>query len=121
MSKELEALKFIKNVEVEIGNDLNTATKVFELNHEYDKAFEIVETALKDYDMLAEEYHLMRKDYEQDRKKLKAFEMIKEKRVDIELLMKTQNASDYNKFSKNVNQSHNLGQREFDFLKEVML
>jgi len=52
MSKELEALKFIKNVEVEIGNDLNTATKVFELNHEYNKAFDIVEKALKEYEMM---------------------------------------------------------------------
>lgn len=50
-----------------------------------------------------------------------ALEIIKNKRVDAELLMKTENAKDYNKYSKNVNQSHNLGQRQYDFLKEVLL
>ena len=54
-------------------------------------------------------------------KELKALEIIKEKRVDVELLMKTESAKDYNKYSKNVNQSHNLGQRQYDFLKEVLL
>ena len=52
---------------------------------------------------------------------LLAMEIIKEKRVDVELLMKTESAKDYNKYSKNVNQSHNLGQRQYDFLKEVLL
>ena len=48
MSKELEALKFIKNVEVWIGNDHNTATKVFDISNDYDECFRIIEKALKE-------------------------------------------------------------------------
>lgn len=127
MSKGLESLKFIKNVEVEIGNDLNTATKVFELNHEYDEAFEIVEKALERLETLEEDFmsltetnmELVQKQV-RNQKILNALEIIKNKRVDVELLMKTQNASDYNKYSKTSNPCFNLGQREFDFLKEIL-
>ena len=106
MSKELEALERIRSHNY----------------HELPKreCLKIIETALKDYDRrlkLAKEYE----DVNNVAKRLKALEIIKEKKVDVELLMKTENAKDYNKYSKNVNQSHNLGQRQYDFLKEVLL
>lgn len=58
MSKGLEALKIIKNVEVEIGNDLNTVTKVFEIEHQYDKAFDIVEKELKAFEIISKCFNM---------------------------------------------------------------
>jgi hypothetical protein len=118
-------------------------------NNAYEHGYEIsgdlcyiIETALKNYEeltskpiMLCGRTHgssqalidTICKNYKEvkitnlvDEKKRKALEIIKEKRVDVELLMKTQNAIEYNRFSKNVNQSHNLGQREYDLLKEIL-
>ncbi len=89
----------------------------------------LIETALKeykvlkqDYEMIKEEYNLMIRDYAKDIKpKLKAFEIIKEKEVDVGLLIKSENVKQYNHFSKNVNQSKNLTAREFDVLKGELL
>lgn len=94
MSKGLEALKAIRNVEVCIGNDLNTATKLFEIDHEYDKAFEIIE------------------------KELKALVIIKEKDVNIDLLRKCPYIEFYN---KKVNKYRQLTKEEYDLLSEAML
>ena len=96
MSKELEALKFIKNVEIEIGNDLTTATKVFEINHEYDEAFEIIE------------------------KELKAFEIIKEKKVDVYRLMQCHFVAEYN-MTYVRKRKYELRKYEYDLLNEVLL
>lgn len=56
-----------------------------------------------------------------DVNKLIALEIIKEKRVNVYLLMKCQNVNDYNKFSMDANQCHNLGEKEFNLLKEELL
>ena len=50
---------------------------------------------------------------------LQAIDIAKEKNVDIGLLKKVESAIEYNKWSRNVNQSLNLNEGDFWHLKEV--
>lgn len=130
MSKELEALKFIKNVEVWIGNDYNTATKVFEIDHEYDKAFEIVETALKRLEKIEDKKivgtttmdkaleKFMLDNCPEIKKKIKALEIIKEKFY-FEWLLLSKNVDQYNEAQDD--DKNKLTQEEYNLLKEVLL
>lgn len=83
-----------------------------------------IETALKDYERrlkLAKEYE----DVNKVGKRLKAFEIIKEKRVDITTLMDCDNAEEYNRWvpirSHYTYQPLEVTQEEFDLLKEMLL
>lgn len=51
----------------------------------------------------------------------KALDIIKEKRVDIDLFLMSDNAEDYNKYCpKYINVKTQLTQEEYDFLKEIL-
>ena len=116
MSKELTPLEALEYFRTEVVDS-------------YDGMFryEIIETALKeykelkqDYEMLKEEYFLLDKDYEKVIKpKLKALEIIKEKRVDIYHIQSTNKVDKYN-FWKQIT-SKSLKKKEYELLKEVLL
>ena len=131
MSKELEALKGIRNAEIEIGNDHNTAIKVFEIGNDYDEHFIIIAKGLKE---LEERREMMRRFNEacvpmtldnKTEKKLKALEIIKEKEVNIHSWY-------YNNCNKIPHEIYKqsimaktissklLTQEEYDLLKEVL-
>ena len=113
MSKELEALDRLFN------SNLN--------NYEYRKEYDLIETALKVYEKIKLEYSeikiyhydLLKENerlHNQKAKKLKAFEIIKDKRVNADWLLETENVEEYNESLYN-----DLTQEEFDLLKEVLL
>lgn len=78
----------------------------------------ILETELEriteEYELLIEGRLLKLKELEE------AIRIIKEKRVDADLLLNSESAKDYNRFSKNVNEGLNLREKEFDLLKGVL-
>ena len=124
MSKELEALKGIRNAEIEIGNDHNTAIKVFEIGNDYDEHFIIIAKGLKE---LEERREMMRRFNEacvpmtldnKTEKKLKALEIIKRKGLDIAILIWSDNCGEYN-IHKRLGISYT--QEEYDLLNEAML
>lgn len=80
----------------------------------------IIETALKDYENLKLKHKSMQDAVLDDFKKLKAIEIIKEKKVDVDWLLfsieeKENPLSYYNYFNAN-----KLSETEFDILKEVL-
>lgn len=121
--------------------------EMLEWTEGYEENFDIIETALKKLEkiesvMPIDKPELLKESIDIVNKKLKrleeleimysncviegakqkkALEIIKTKQVNVELLMKTKNATDYNKYSKDVNPCHNLGQRQYKLLKEVLL
>lgn len=118
MSKELEALEFIKNDLIAFwlnGPHLECPNgKDFVEGH---YRLDIIENALKDYERrlaLAKEY----KDVNNVAKRLKALEIIKEKDVDIVALKISINLKQYN--CKEDGRCP-LTQEEYDLLKEVLV
>ncbi len=88
----------------------------------------IIETALKDYERLKTSYLekiLNEESKEYIYKKLKALEIIKEKRVDVALLILCENAEDYNFQISLINEDNEnykeLTQEEYELLVEVLL
>jgi len=86
--------------------------------------FEIIEKELNDYFVYKQDYervmkekNSLLKEYAKTQNKLKAFEIIKEKRVSVELLLKSQDLRFYNYHHT----GKNLTQEEYDLLKEVLL
>ena len=59
----------------------------------------------------------------EDRKRLKAFEIIKEKQVDIAMILSCESADDYNRWCDTGASWSNehIAQEEFDLLKEELL
>lgn len=91
--------------------------------------WKIVETALKEYEtrktlietidsgeMIFEERNV----WEEKQKKIKAFNTIKEKKVDIHYLLKCKTPDEYNKKIRWLGFRDDLVQEEFDQLKEVL-
>ena len=74
----------------------------------------IIETALKDYETLQDDFNKL---YERTYKELKALEIIKEKNVNVLLIKQS---SSYGEFLMNCKNS-GLPQKEYDLLKEVLL
>jgi len=109
MSKELSPLEVAKQLkdfvfELELGN----ADK-----HFVNGSFDIIEIALKKYEVLQE----VHKDFiDKNIKKLKALEIIKEKRVNVRFLISCKTLKEYNDVI-----SDHLTQEEYDLLKEVLL
>lgn len=92
MSKELEALERLKNHTISyVGSDYKVST---DSREEQIKDLELIE------------------------KSLKALEIIKEKRVDIGWLIRSENCSKYN---LGVGESQALKKKQYDLLKEVLL
>lgn len=94
MNKGLEALEIIRDAEVEIGNEHNTATKLFDISNDYDECFEIIE------------------------KSLKALEIIKNKFY-FEWLFVSNGVEQFNEAQDN--EENKLTKEEYDLLKEVLL
>ena len=105
MSKELDALENIKHYDSRVGL------------HESD--YNIIETALKDYENLKLKHRSMQDAVLDDFKKLKALEIIKEKRVNVQELYYSDNVEEYNEHISHSEKP--LTQAEFDLLKEVLL
>lgn len=122
MSKELEAWEKIKNITSSYEQGFHSQLKD---DYVYEKEVAIIETALKDYERrlaLAKEY----KDINNVGKRLKAFEIIKEKDVDVVFVKRYKTVEEYNNamdyISKNGGDfEEHLTQEEFDLLKEVLL
>ncbi|MBO7716019.1 MAG: hypothetical protein J6S85_20815 [Methanobrevibacter sp.] len=111
MSEELKALEITKDqLNGLLPKGLTTSMKC---------NIKIIEVALKELEVKREVIGDILTG--NDEKKLKALEIIKEKQVNVELLMKTESAKDYNKYSSDANKSHNLGQKQYKLLKEVLL
>ena len=111
MSKELEALEKIIDTYC-IDN--------------IDKEISIIATALKDYEMehtlrirLENAIYELLREKQENEKKLKALEIIKEKGVNVGLLSRCSNAERYNKGM--CYEPRYLTQEEYGLLKEVLL
>lgn len=127
MSKELEAWEKVKEY-VEYCLEIRNGCEAIMWNSTYDflKPFiDGVETTLEDYDTQKQRAIAYRKVIENNENKLKAFEIIKEKRVDITTLMDCHNAEEYNRWvdvrSHYSYRPFELTQEEFDLLKETLL
>lgn len=92
------------------------------------ETWKIVETALKNYEELAQKYNELLYNYQElvncglksEQKKIKTFEIIKEKNVDIRGIKETKDFNEYNvKFPTTLNEF--LEEQEYCLLKEVLL
>lgn len=107
MSKELEALEKVRNC-------------LYPWAFDNQKAFDIIETKLKDYEELEENLGfdptIFKQDFETLMKEHKAFEIIKNKRVNLEYLKCCDTYEQYCLICSYAN----IVQEEFDLLKEVL-
>ena len=125
MSKELTPLDALE--EIKHTTDLYRPN---ELNG-YKEELDIIETALKDYQVLKNKYDVLETEYcDQQRsmlkydevkdKKFKAFEIIKEKNVNVFYLKNANSVEEYN-IGLDLPKIWQLTQEEFDLLEEVLL
>lgn len=149
MSKELEAWQQVKDY-LEFSLDRKTYCEAMRYTSTYDylKPFiETVETALKNYeeltnkpvilygrthgqtkaliDMISKNYKEIKITNLDDEEKLKAFEIIKEKKVDISYLIicieqNVEPLQFYNEIAKDLHNGE-LTQEEYELLKKVLL
>lgn len=110
MTKELKTFEEIKKYLV------NLKFHFLFLEEELD----IIETALEDYDLLKRSLNRNWVDVINDDKKLKALEIIKEKKVDVGALCEL-DLELYNKYAKEINGTPTLTKEEYDLLREVLL
>lgn len=106
MSKELEALRMLEQVCL-VANVANMSEQI-----------NLIETALKDYEkrlILAKEYQ----DINNVAKRLKALEIIKDKKVNVGLLSRCVTGERYNKGI--CYEPRHLTQEEYDLLREILL
>ena len=114
MSKELEALEKIGNAKTKdtsFGDTIKTNLT---------KQYKIIETALKEYEGAKNHIEALNKERIENSIKLKALEIIKEKRVDVDYLIESVSLEEYNKHIQYCYGSL-LTQEEYDLLKEVLL
>lgn len=114
MSKELEALNFINNF-------LISQTTDTPIHKELCNACDLLRTTLKNYEKLNHDYSIvvdekasMACEYA---KKLKALEIIKEKKVDIRYLLDCR----FQHYNLLVEEDEELTKEEYDLLKEELL
>ena len=118
MSKELTPLEALKTII--LGTNVDTYRSSVE---EIDNAISIIETALKRLEKIETTTHsVLREDISN---KLKALEIIKEKRVDVDYLItcierNIKPLQNYNEYIKEF-YGIELAQEEYDLLKEVLL
>lgn len=110
MSKELTPLEALKNLTEYLTGDCRDCFE--ELT--------VIEIALKRLETLEEEKQSFDRQLE---KKLKALEIIKEKRVDVSAMKHSIDVYDYNSGIENENDFENrlLTKKEYKLLKEVLL
>lgn len=116
MNKKLSPLEALKRIRQE------TCPATYNQDFDKEECCDIIETALKRLEQLEEEKQSFDRVIE---KKIKAFEIIKEKRVDIVPLLEYHNAEEYNKWvwtrSHYTYPPSEITQEEYDLLKEVLL
>lgn len=129
MRKELEALERLKSSLKSYCYEFTSSMEdlergLFEKDYE---AVKVIETALKDYETLKlkdeeiKEYKsYSHEQFVQERKQLKALEIIKEKQVNVLMIKLTcKTVEEYNHLIQP--KWRTLTQEEFDLLKEVLL
>ena len=134
MDKGLEALKRMgefhnkRYFAMKTDNGDNMAWNFNTVKELFPNEFEIIEKDLKDYDLLKRSLNRNWVEVVNDEKKLKALEIIKEKRVDVDCLMDcfqydgfihTNGLIEYNHSTTKTQKE--LDQEEYDLLKEVLL
>lgn len=134
MSKELEAFERIKNITYD-------RTDLYGIE-EYRKSLDIIESALKEKENIESrideifsnhniksfvelnerlcDYNELKFDDDIKQMKLKAFDIIKEKKVDVGALYEL-DLELYNQYAKEINGTPTLTKEEYDLLKEVFL
>lgn len=136
MNKELEALQEVRQQLTyykEYAKE-KLPTKAEQIDASCEDELNIIETALKDYatrktlietidsgEMVFEERNV----WEEKQKKIKAFEIIKDKKVDVGVFRFCESANDYNRAIR-INENGlihyvELTQEEYELLKEVLL
>ena len=123
MSKELSLLERLKTIK-STWNCMNP-----NCSEAQEEDFNIIETALKDYeklklkgDEIKDYLYYSHKEFLEDRKKLKALEIIKKKQVDVGALYEFEfDLEWYNKYVKEINGTPTLTQKECDLLKGILL
>ena len=125
----LVALEIIKAIFGELGENWEYMT----VKEAYPTEINVIETALKENEELKQELVEWKARFSNDYigkmveakvgaeyKQLKAFEIIKEKRVDVRLLLKSNDLQHYNNVAEFMGYEK-LTQEEYDLLKEVLL
>lgn len=109
MSKELEALEKLGEIEICYDIDDLTKTKYVKHSREYGKSYRCVENALQAYE-----------------KEHQALEIIKKKNIRTDEIKRCSNAEDYNDLVCELNIENNdcfdddLTEQEFNLLKETL-
>lgn len=139
MSKKanpLEALERLMKDYYEMCLDTGNNDDEYQKNN-LTSEYHIIEAALKDYEYLDNFIARLKKKYSIDDldylehivnlftkylivKKLKALEIIKEKRVEIRVIFHTTNAMEYNEKTRQYYDCMPLAQEEYQLLKEVL-
>lgn len=117
MSKELSPLKAFKKVREQ--NDFLKERNIPK-EYRYDDELDVIETALKDYKRVMVEKNNLFKRWTKEHQ---ALEIIKEKRVNIFVLIESKDVNVYNYHLKTHRfqfEKYLLTQEEFDFLREVL-
>ena len=117
MSKELEALERLMQKYYEMCIDTNNNDDEYQ-KHNLTSEYAIIETALLQLESIRNNYCVCEKDAI---KKLRALEIIKNKRVQVHILLESNNLEEYNEsiyVCEGV--KYKLTQEEFDLLKEVL-
>lgn len=112
MSKELTPLEWLNYYK----KKLQVSGQTFRSN-----GFELIETALKDYENLQLKHRSMQDAVLDDFKKLKALEIIKEKSVDVFQLQIAIKLTNLNEYNERHTKCLQLTQEEYDLLREVLL
>ena len=126
MSKELEALEEIKNHKIKLDANIKydngdeTQYRFETIKDMFPKQFAIIETALKDHEKITSgDFHIEPINVHiENQKQIKAFEIIKDKEVDVFIFLHSGDLETYNDI---VEDNRKLTQEEYVLLKEVVL
>lgn len=120
MKKELtplEHLEFIRNYEIDDEH------RTLNMNYASKQSLDIIETALKEYEGAKKHIEALNKERIENSIKIKALDVIKEKRVQFSLLYKSETVEEYNDWLWAIigYKVYPLTQEEYDLLKRVLL
>ena len=118
MSRELDALWRIYNLTDKSYEDYTIIETV--LKNDDKEKFELIEQVRELKDEIASLNSFNSKLWVEREDNQKALKIIKEKRVNVDMLMEVKDADIYNGFACNSGVYRRLTQEEFDILKEVL-
>lgn len=119
MSKKITPLKAFKKLREQ--NDFLKERNIPK-EYRYDDELDIIETALKEYEGAKKHIKALNKERIENLLKLKAFDIIKEKQVDVYILLKTKSLDEYNEWYVGIQDDFMpLTQDEYELLREVLL